>query len=61
MKNFVVLSKDGRELQTDILVHPGSRLKKELAGCTEISVSSSRPSCDKTTYFFIFYKIEVSV
>ena len=31
MKNYVVLSKDGRELQTDILVHPGGRLKKELA------------------------------
>ena len=30
MKNYVVLSKDGRELQTDILVHPGIRLKKEL-------------------------------
>ena len=30
MKNYVVLSKDGRELQTDILVHPGDLLKKEL-------------------------------
>ena len=30
MKKYVVLSKDGRELQTDILVHPGDLLKKEL-------------------------------
>ena len=31
MKNNVVLSKDGRELKTDILLHPGNVLKKELA------------------------------
>lgn len=31
MKNYVVLSKDGRELHTDVLLHPGDLLKKELA------------------------------
>jgi antitoxin HigA-1 len=31
MKNYVVLSKDGRELQTDVFLHPGDVLKKELA------------------------------
>ena len=31
MKKYVVLSQDGRELETDISVHPGNLLKKELA------------------------------
>ena len=30
MKKYLVLSKDGRELETDISVHPGNLLKKEL-------------------------------
>jgi antitoxin HigA-1 len=31
MENYVILSKDGREIKTDILLHPGDVLKKELA------------------------------
>ena len=30
MNNYVILSKDGREIHTNILLHPGDILKKEL-------------------------------
>ncbi len=31
MKNYVILSKDGQEIRTGILLHPGDILKEELA------------------------------
>ena len=30
MNNYIILSKDGREIHTNILLHPGDILKKEL-------------------------------
>jgi antitoxin HigA-1 len=31
MKNYVILSRDGQEIKTGILLHPGDILKEELA------------------------------